>query len=174
MVAVREDRRHRRAELGGAERDEAPRPGRRRAAGEGQEDQPDGAHAQGRPREQRLDIGRRTPGQGGQGRGFRDVSDFYGYLESRRTLRRSSRRACSARRFSQRRCHAEVLRARKGHLHKSVELVDGVSPKELRERYRVIKQIDSSEDLSASNKKELKERALRLNSVRLRERNSGQ
>ena len=42
------------------------------------------------------------------------------------------------------------------------ELVEGVRPKELRERYRVIKQIDAREDLAASDKRELEGRALRV------------
>lgn len=42
------------------------------------------------------------------------------------------------------------------------ELVEGVRPKELRERYRVIKQIDAMEDLAASDKQELEGRALRV------------
>ena len=42
------------------------------------------------------------------------------------------------------------------------ELVEGVRPKELRERYKLIKQIDSREDLAASDKQELEGRALRV------------
>ena len=41
------------------------------------------------------------------------------------------------------------------------ELVQGVKPRELYERYRMLKQIDSMEALDDSNKKELKERALK-------------
>lgn len=41
------------------------------------------------------------------------------------------------------------------------ELVQGVKPKELYERYRTLKQIDSMETLDASNRRELKERALK-------------
>ena len=41
------------------------------------------------------------------------------------------------------------------------ELVQGVKPKELYERYRLLKQIDSMEALDASNRMELKERALK-------------
>lgn len=41
------------------------------------------------------------------------------------------------------------------------ELVQGVKPRELYERYKVFKQIDSMETLDDSNKKELKERALK-------------
>ena len=40
------------------------------------------------------------------------------------------------------------------------ELVEGVRPKELRERYRAIKQIDSMEGLTDSDRQELAERAL--------------
>lgn len=40
------------------------------------------------------------------------------------------------------------------------ELVEGVKPRELYERYKVFRQIDSMEALNALNKKELKERAL--------------
>ena len=42
------------------------------------------------------------------------------------------------------------------------ELVEGVRPKELRERYRAIKQIDSMEGLTDSDRQELAERALRV------------
>lgn len=42
------------------------------------------------------------------------------------------------------------------------ELVEGVRPKELRERYRAIKQIDSMEGLADSDRQELAERALRV------------
>ena len=41
------------------------------------------------------------------------------------------------------------------------ELVQGVKPRELYERYKVFKQIDSMDTLDASNRKELKERALK-------------
>ena len=96
-------------------------------------------------------------------RGFRDVSDFYGYLESRRTAAEIVEAGVLGEKIlGNADATPKFYELVKGHLHKSVELVDGVSPKELRERYRVIKQIDSSEDLSASNKKELKERALRV------------
>lgn len=96
-------------------------------------------------------------------RGFRDVSDFYGYLESRRTAAEIVEAGVLGEKIlGNADATLKFYELVKGHLHKSVELVDGVSPKELRERYRVIKQIDSSEDLSASNKKELKERALRV------------
>lgn len=96
-------------------------------------------------------------------RGFRDVSDFYGYLESRRTAAEIVEAGVLGEKIlGNADATPKFYELVKGHLHKSVELVDGVSPKELRERYRVIKQIDSSEDLSASNKKELKERSLRV------------
>lgn len=42
------------------------------------------------------------------------------------------------------------------------EVVEGVKPRELQERYKVFKQIDSMETLDDSNKKELKERALEV------------
>lgn len=42
------------------------------------------------------------------------------------------------------------------------ELVEGVRPKELRERYRAIKQIDSMEGLTDSDRQELAERALKV------------
>ena len=93
--------------------------------------------------------------------GFRDVSDFYEYLESRRSAAEIVEAGVLGEKIlGNADATPKFYELVKGHLHKSVELVDGVSPKELRERYRVIKQIDSSEDLSASNKKELKERAL--------------
>lgn len=95
--------------------------------------------------------------------GFRDVSDFYGYLESRRSAAEIVEAGVLGEKIlGNADATPKFYELVKGHLHKSVELVDGVSPKELRERYRVIKQIDSTEDLSASNKKELKERALRV------------
>ena len=95
--------------------------------------------------------------------GFRDVSDFYEYLESRRSAAEIVEAGVLGEKIlGNADATPKFYELVKGHLHKSVELVDGVSPKELRERYRVIKQIDSSEDLSASNKKKLKERALRV------------
>lgn len=95
--------------------------------------------------------------------GFRDVSDFYGYLASRRTAAEIVEAGVLGEKIlGNADATPKFYELVKGHLHKSVELVDGVSPKELRERYRVIKQIDSTEGLSASNKKELKERALRV------------
>ena len=42
------------------------------------------------------------------------------------------------------------------------EVVEGVKPRELQERYKVFKQTDSMETLDDSNKKELKERALKV------------
>ena len=95
--------------------------------------------------------------------GFKDVTDFYEYLESRRSAAEIVEAGVLGEKIlGNADATPKFYELVKGHLHKSVELVDGVSPKELRERYRVIKQIDSSEDLSASNKKELKERALRV------------
>ncbi len=95
--------------------------------------------------------------------GFRDVPDFYGYLASRRTAAEIVEAGMLGEKIlANADATPKFYELVKGHLHKSVELVDGVSPKELRERYRVIKQIDSTEDLSASDKKELKERALRV------------
>lgn len=97
--------------------------------------------------------------------GFRDVPDFYGYLASRRTAAEIVEAGMLGEKIlANADATPKFYGLVKGHLYKSVELVDGVSPKELRERYRVIKQIDSTEDLSASNKKELKERALRVES----------
>ena len=95
--------------------------------------------------------------------GFKDVTDFYEYLGSRRSAAEIVEAGVLGEKILGNADAApKFYELVKGHLHKSVELVDGVSPEELRERYRVIKQIDSSEDLSASNKKELKERALRV------------
>lgn len=97
--------------------------------------------------------------------GFRDVSDFYGYLASRRTAAEIVEAGVLGEKIlANADATPKFYELVKGHLHKSVELVDGVSPKELRERYRVIKQIDSMEDLAASNKNELRERALRVES----------
>lgn len=95
--------------------------------------------------------------------GFKDVTDFYEYLESRRSAAEIVEAGVLGEKIlGNADATPKFYELAKGHLQKSVELVDGVSPKELLERYRVIKQIDSSEDLSASNKKELKERALRV------------
>lgn len=96
-------------------------------------------------------------------RGFRDVSDFYEYLESRRTAAEIVEAGVLGEKILDNadatpKFHELV----KGHLHKSIELVDGVSPKELRERYRAIKQIDSMEGLADSDRQELAERALRV------------
>lgn len=95
--------------------------------------------------------------------GFRDVPDFYGCLASRRTAAEIVEAGVLGEKIlGNADATPKFYELVKGHLHKSIELADGVSPKELRERYRLIKQIDSTEDLSASNKKELKERALRV------------
>ena len=59
-----------------------------------------------------------------------------------------------------RNCDCKVVPSFEGD--PDAELVQGVKPRELYERYKRFKQIDSTEDLSASNKKELKERALRV------------
>lgn len=95
--------------------------------------------------------------------GFRDVPDFYGYLASRRSAAEIVEAGVLGEKIlGNADATPKFYELVKGHLHKSVELVDGVSLKELRERYRVIKQIDSTEDLAASNKNELRERALRV------------
>lgn len=95
--------------------------------------------------------------------GFRDVSDFYGYLASRRTAADIVEAGILGEKIlANADATPKFYELVKGHLHKSVKLADGVSPKELRERYRVIMQIDSMEDLAASNKNELRERALRV------------
>lgn len=76
-------------------------------------------------------------------RGFRDVSDFYEYLESRRTAAEIVEAGVLGEKILDNadatpKFHELV----KGHLRKSVELVDGVSPKELREWSKRLKKID--------------------------------
>ena len=94
--------------------------------------------------------------------GFRDVSDFYEYLESRRSAAKIVEAGVLGEKILGNADAApKFYELVKGHLHKSVELVDGVSTEELRERYRMLKQIDSMDTLNDSNKKELKERALK-------------
>ena len=56
-------------------------------------------------------------------------------------------------------CDCKVVPSFEGD--SDAELVQGVKPRELYERYKVFKQIDSMETLDDSNKKELKERALK-------------
>ena len=67
-----------------------------------------------------------------------------------------SRKAAGEFRHFHRNCDCKVVPSFEDD--PEAELVEGVRPRELYERYRVIKQIDSTEDLSASNKEELKER----------------
>ena len=76
-------------------------------------------------------------------RGFRDVSDFYEYLESRRTAAEIVEAGVLGEKILDNadatpKFHELV----KGHLRKSVELVDGVSLKELREWSKRLKKID--------------------------------
>ena len=71
-----------------------------------------------------------------------------------------SRKSAGEFRHFHRNCDCKVVPSFEGD--PDAELVEGVRPRGLYERYRVIKQIDSTEDLSASNKEELKERALRV------------
>lgn len=59
-----------------------------------------------------------------------------------------------------RRCNCKVVPSFEDDA--DAELVEGVRPKELRERYRAIKQIDSMEGLTDSDRQELAERALRV------------
>lgn len=59
-----------------------------------------------------------------------------------------------------RRCDCKIVPGFEGD--KDAELVEGVRPKELYERYRAIKQIDSMEGLADSDRQELAERALRV------------
>lgn len=70
-----------------------------------------------------------------------------------------SRKAAGEFRHFHRNCDCKVVPSFEGD--PDAELVEGVRPRELYEQYRMLKQIDSTEDLSASNKEELKERALR-------------
>lgn len=59
-----------------------------------------------------------------------------------------------------RNCDCKIVPGFEGD--KDAELVEGVRPKELYERYRAIKQIDSMEGLADSDRQELAERALRV------------
>lgn len=59
-----------------------------------------------------------------------------------------------------RRCDCKIVPGFEGD--KDAELVEGVRPKELYERYRAINQIDSMEGLADSDRQELAERALRV------------
>lgn len=59
-----------------------------------------------------------------------------------------------------RRCDCKIVPGFEGD--PDAELVEGVRPKELYERYRAIKQIDSMEGLADSDRQELAERALRV------------
>lgn len=59
-----------------------------------------------------------------------------------------------------RNCDCKIVPGFEGD--KDAELVEGVRPKELYERYRAIKQIDSMEGLTDSDRQELAERALRV------------
>lgn len=70
-----------------------------------------------------------------------------------------SRKTAGEWRHFHRGCDCKVVPSFEGD--PDAELVQGVKPRELYERYKVFKQIDSMETLDDSNKKELKERALK-------------
>lgn len=85
--------------------------------------------------------------------GFRDVSDFYEYLESRRSAAEIVEAGVLGEKIlGNADATPKFYEIVKGHLHKSVELVDGVSPKELREWSKRFKEIDETEGLSAAEK----------------------
>ena len=79
-------------------------------------------------------------------------------LASRGAVYHTRKTAGEWRRFH-RGCDCKVVPSFEGD--PEAELVQGVKPRELYERYKVFKQIDSMETLDDSNKKELKERALK-------------
>ena len=70
-----------------------------------------------------------------------------------------SRKTAGEWRHFHRGCDCKVVPSFEGD--PDAELVQGVKPRELYERYRMLKQIDSMEALDASNRMELKERALK-------------
>ena len=70
-----------------------------------------------------------------------------------------SRKTAGEWRHFHRGCDCKVVPSFEGD--PDAELVQGVKPRELYERYKVFKQIDSMETLDASNRRELKERALK-------------
>ena len=80
-------------------------------------------------------------------------------LASRGAVYHTRKSAGEFKRFH-RRCDCKVVPSFEDDA--DAELVEGVRPKELRERYRAIKQIDSMEGLTDSDRQELAERALRV------------
>ena len=71
-----------------------------------------------------------------------------------------SRKAAGEFRHFHRNCDCKVVPSFEDD--PEAELVQGVKPRELYERYKVFEQIDSMETLNASDKRELKERALKV------------
>ncbi len=95
--------------------------------------------------------------------GFRDVSDFYEYLESRRTAAEIVEAgALGEKILANADATPKFYEIVKGHLHKSVKLADGVSPKELREQYKQFREIDETEGLSSAEK-DARKRAVAAN-----------
>ena len=80
-------------------------------------------------------------------------------LASRGVVYHTRKSAGEFKRFH-RRCDCKVVPSFEDDA--DAELVEGVRPKELYERYRAIKQIDSMEGLTDSDRQELAERALRV------------
>lgn len=80
-------------------------------------------------------------------------------LASRGAVYHTRKTAGEFKRFH-RRCDCKIVPSFEDDA--DAELVEGVRPKELRERYRAIKQIDSMEGLTDSDRQELAERALRV------------
>lgn len=94
--------------------------------------------------------------------GFRDVSDFYEYLESRRSAAEIVEAgALGEKILANADATPKFYEIVKGHLHKSVELADGVSPKELREWSKRFKEIDAEDDLTKGQRNVAKMKAMR-------------
>ena len=99
--------------------------------------------------------------------GFSDVTDFYEYLGSRRTAAEIVEAGVLGEKIlANADATPKFYELVKGHLHKSVKLADGVSPKELRELYRQFKEIDETEGLSAEQKDARKRKILNLAEAR--------
>lgn len=94
--------------------------------------------------------------------GFRDVSDFYEYLESRRTAAEIVEAgALGEKILANADATPKFYEIVKGHLHKSVKLADGVSPKELREQYKQFREIDAEDDLTKGQRNVAKMKIMR-------------
>lgn len=93
--------------------------------------------------------------------GFRDVSGFYRYLESRRTAADIVEAGILGEKIlANADATPKFYELVKGHLHKSVKLADGVSPKELRVLYRQFKEIDETKGLNEAERAAAKRQLL--------------